>query len=159
MPLPTCSVRALPEHHHLLRRLARALASRPDLAPSVEALIADVTQAETQVNTPTDQRLEALERRVDRLEAEAVLRNETQAVLPERVTRNTAPQHAPADVTRQPRPAVPGKRRSPTPITDILRRQVHDLRAQGWSRDAIAQHLTLGGSTVSKILDAPRPAD
>jgi hypothetical protein len=90
MSLPTCSVRARPEHHHhLLRRLARALASRPDLAPSFEALIADVTQTVTQLNTPTDQRLDDLERRVDRLEAKAVLRNETQAVSQERVTRNT----------------------------------------------------------------------
>jgi hypothetical protein len=44
-------------------------------------------------------------------------------------------------------------------VTDDLRRQAHDLRAQGWSRDAIAQHLTLGGSTVSKILNDPKPAD
>jgi hypothetical protein len=159
MPLPTCSVRARPEHHHLLRRLARALASRPELAPSFEALIVDVTQAVTQVNTPTDQRLDDLERRVDRLEAEAVLRNETQDVLPERVTRNTAQQHTPADVTREPRPAAPGKRRSPTSITDDLRRQVHDLRAKNRSRDSIAAELEIGGATVSKILNAPRPVD
>jgi hypothetical protein len=159
MPLPTCSVRALPEQHQLLRRLARALASRPDLAPLVEALIADVTQAETQVNTPTDQRLDDLELRVDRLEAEAVLRNETQAVLPERVTRNTAPQHTPSNVTREPRSAGPGKRRSPTPITDDLRRQVHERRDGGMTRDTIAAELGISGSTVSRILNDPRPAD
>jgi hypothetical protein len=29
MALPTCSVRALPEHHQLLRQIGRALATQP----------------------------------------------------------------------------------------------------------------------------------
>ena len=56
---------------------------------------------------------------------------------------------------RQPRPLMEGKHRPPTPITDDIRRQVHDLRASGLSRDAIADELKIGGSTVSRILDAP----
>jgi hypothetical protein len=166
MGLPTCSIRALPEHHQLLRRIGRALVTQPELSEPLAALIEGVTQDVTRPSTAWDQRFEDVEQRLARLEAEAVLRSETQAVLPQRDTRNTPPQHSPPAVTRQPapptytprppRPAA-GKRKSPVVVTDDLRRQVHDLRASGMSRDAVAAKLEIGGSTVSRILDAPRP--
>src|SRR4051812_6579001 len=105
MGLPTCSVRALPEHHQLLRRIARALAAQPELSESLEALIEGVTQDVTRQNTACDQRFEDVERRLARLEAEAVLRDETQIVLQQRDTRDTTPQHGPLAVTR-PLPAA-----------------------------------------------------
>jgi hypothetical protein len=51
-----------------------------------------VTRPETAVdqpNTVVDPRFEDLERRIERLEAEAVLRGETQAMLPQRVIHGT----------------------------------------------------------------------
>jgi hypothetical protein len=57
------------------------------------------------------------------------------------------------------KPVTPGKRQSPTTVTDELRRQAHDLRASGQTRDAIAKALQLSGTTVSKIINDPRPAD
>jgi DNA invertase Pin-like site-specific DNA recombinase len=58
---------------------------------------------------------------------------------------------------RQPRPLMAGKRRPPTPITDDIRRQVHDLRADQMTQEAIAKTLGIATSAVSRILDAPRP--
>jgi hypothetical protein len=57
------------------------------------------------------------------------------------------------------RPPATGKRRSPTIITDDIRRRVHDLRAAGWTRDAIAAELQIGGTTVTRIWHQPRPGE
>jgi hypothetical protein len=65
--LPTCSVRALPEHHQLLRRIGRALATQPDLIESLTALIGDVahdvTHDVTRASTAVDERFKDVERR------------------------------------------------------------------------------------------------
>jgi hypothetical protein len=47
-----------------------------------------------------DQRFEDVERRIEWLEAEAVLRGETQAMLPQRDARETPQQHDVPAVTR-----------------------------------------------------------
>jgi hypothetical protein len=86
MPTPTMSLRALPEHHQLIRRMARALMERPELAESLTALIDGATQGvsqdATRPNAALEQRIEAAERRLARLEAEAVSRGEAPDVLP-----------------------------------------------------------------------------
>ena len=72
MVTPTMSLRALPEHHQLIRRMARALIERPDLAASLTALIEGATQGVTQNATrpspAVDQRIEDIERRLEQLE-------------------------------------------------------------------------------------------
>jgi hypothetical protein len=65
--LPTCSVRALPEHHQLLRRIGRALATQPDLIEPLTTLIGDVTHDVThdvtRADTAVDERFKDVERR------------------------------------------------------------------------------------------------
>jgi hypothetical protein len=86
MPTPTMSLRALPEHHQLIRRMARALIERPDLAESLAALIEGATQGvsqdATRQNPAVDQRFEDIERRVEQLERQAVSHGEAPDVLP-----------------------------------------------------------------------------
>jgi hypothetical protein len=86
MPTPTMSLRALPEHHQLIRRMARALIERPDLSESLTALIDGATQGvpqdATRPNAAVDQRLEDIERRLEQIEGQAVLRGEAPDVLP-----------------------------------------------------------------------------
>jgi hypothetical protein len=86
MPTPTMSLRALPEHHQLIRRMARALIERPELAESLTALIEGATQGvpqdATRPNPPVDQRIEDIERRLEQLEGQAVSQGEAPDVLP-----------------------------------------------------------------------------
>jgi hypothetical protein len=86
MPTPTMSLRALPEHHQLIRRMARALIERPELAESLTALIEGATQGvpqdATRPNPPVDQRIEDIERRLEQLEGQAVSHGEAPDVLP-----------------------------------------------------------------------------
>lgn len=86
MPTPTMSLRALPEHHQLIRRMARALIERPDLAELPTALIGGATQAVPQdaprPNPAVDQRFEDIERRLEQVERQTVLRGDEQDVLP-----------------------------------------------------------------------------
>jgi hypothetical protein len=87
MVTPTMSVRALPEHHQLIRRMARALMERPELAESLTALIEgvvqDVTQGVTRPDTSVDQRFEDIEQRIAQIESQGVLRGDTPDVLRE----------------------------------------------------------------------------
>ena len=180
MGLPTCSVRALPEHHQLLRRIGRALATQPELSESLEALIEGVTQDVTRPNTAWDQRFEDVERRLARLEAEAVLRSETQAVIQHRDTRNTAPQHGPPAVTRQrpPReptrrdrpapwraaslPAPDGKRRPPRPWTEPTMLELRRIFDQGRTQADACREMDRLSSVISpkwwKLAEA-KPAE
>jgi hypothetical protein len=86
MPTPTMSLRALPEHHQLIRRMARALIERPDLAEALTALIEGATQGvpqdATRPNPAVDQRIEDIERRLEQLEGQAVSHGEAPDVLP-----------------------------------------------------------------------------
>ena len=84
MPTPTMSLRALPEHHQLIRRMARALMERPDLSASLTALIEGATQGVSQDATrpAVDQRFEDIEWRLDQLEGQAVSHGEASDVLP-----------------------------------------------------------------------------
>jgi hypothetical protein len=86
MVTPTMSLRALPEHHQLIRRMARALIERPDLAEALTALIEGATQGvpqgATRPNPAVDQRFEDIERRVEQLEGQAVSHGEAPDVLP-----------------------------------------------------------------------------
>src|SRR3954467_3108193 len=86
MPTPTMSLRALPEHHQMIRRMARALMERPELAASLTALIDGATQGVPQdVPRPSpgvDQRFEDIERRLEQLEGQAVSHGEAPDVLP-----------------------------------------------------------------------------
>jgi hypothetical protein len=166
MGLPTCSIRALPEHHQLLRRIGRVLVTRPDLSESLKALIDGVTQDVTRTNTAWDQRFEDVERRLTRLEAEAVLRSETHVVLPQRDTRNTVPQHSPPAVTRQPappthtpRPAGPvagdkpsgasGKRRPPRPWTEVDDAELRRIFDQGGTQADACREMDRPSSVIS----------
>jgi hypothetical protein len=130
LPLPTCSVRALPEHHQLLRRMARALMDRPELAASLEALIAGATQGVPQgVTRPdpaADQRFKDVERRHEDLHIlletlqERLARQEKSTMdivalaenINDRVKTLEQPAEAKAAKPRQARPAAAGKRRS-----------------------------------------------
>jgi hypothetical protein len=161
MALPTCSIRALPEHHQLLRRIGRALVTRPKLAESLDALIGGVpqdvtrlvTQDVTRPNTAVDQRFEDIERRLERLEAEAVLDSETQAVLPQRDTRDALPQHTAPAVTRQPRHtssgrgAGGGKKR----LTDEQDRQIAEMLKAGRSYPEIGAAIGRNPLSIRKI--------
>ena len=86
MPTPTMSLRASPEHHQLIRRMARALMERPDLAEPLAALIEDATQGVSQDATrpipAVDQRFEDIERRLEQIERRAVSHDEAPDVLP-----------------------------------------------------------------------------
>jgi hypothetical protein len=86
MPTPTMSLRALPEHHQLIRRMARALIERPDLAETLTALIEGATQGvpqdATRPSPAVDQRFEDIERRLGQIEGRAVSHGETPDVLP-----------------------------------------------------------------------------
>jgi uncharacterized protein YerC len=80
------SLRALPEHHQLIRRMARALIERPDLAESLTALIEGATQGvpqdATRPSPGVDQRFKDIERRLEQVEGQTVLRGEAPDVLP-----------------------------------------------------------------------------
>ena len=60
MPLPTMSVRAPPEHHQLIRDIATALRTRPELA----AVLRDVLQAEHGVTERDTDVLQAFQDRL-----------------------------------------------------------------------------------------------
>ena len=63
-PLPTMSLRCPPEHQALVRDLARALRTRPDLVPAVQALLAEgapALAAASPVLADVVARLEAVE--------------------------------------------------------------------------------------------------
>src|SRR3954453_22532665 len=179
MGLPTCSVRALPEHHQLLRRIARALATQPELSESLEALIGGARQDEKGKNTGWYQRFEDVERRLARLEAEAVLRNETHTVLPQRDTRDTVPQHDPPAVTRQPAPpphmprppraaakdkpsGANGKRRPPRPWTEADDAELRRIFDQGGTQADACREMDRPSSVISpkwwKLAEA-KPAE
>ena len=151
MGLPTCSIRALPEHHQLLRRIGRALVTHPELSESLMALIEGVTQDVTRPNTAADRRFEDVERRLTRLEAEAVLRGETQAVIQQ---RDTVPQHDPPVVTRThtPRPSSPGasgKRRPPRPWTDADDAELRRIFDQGGTQADACRVMDRPSSVIS----------
>jgi hypothetical protein len=179
MGLPTCSIRALPEHHQLLRRIGRALVTRPDLSETLEALIDGVTQDVTRTNTAMDQRFEDVERRLSQLEAEAVLRSETHAVLPQRDTRDTVPQHDAPAVTRQPAPpthtprppraaakdkpsGANGKRRPPRPWTEADDAELRRIFNQGGTQADACREMDRPSSVISpkwwKLAEA-KPAE
>jgi hypothetical protein len=61
MPLPTMSLRAPPEHHQLIRDIATALRTRPELAD----VLHDVLQ--TQHDGVTDRNTDVLQSILDRL--------------------------------------------------------------------------------------------
>jgi hypothetical protein len=86
MPTPTMSLRALPEHHRLIRRMARALMERPDLSASLTALIDGATQGvpqdATRPSPAVDQRFEDIERRIEQIEGRAVSHGEESDVFP-----------------------------------------------------------------------------
>ena len=63
MPLPTMSLRAAPEHHQLIRDIATALRTRPELAD----VLHDVLQ--TQHDGVTDRNTDVLQSILDRLTA------------------------------------------------------------------------------------------
>lgn len=154
MALPTCSVRARPEHHKLLRSIGRALAAQPDLSESLTALIAGVTPNVTRPYTGTDQRFEDIERRLDRLEAATVLRSETQNVLPQRETgdtRDTSPQHAAPTVTRQPPRTAAGqiRRRQPRPWTESDDAELRRIFDQGRTQADACREMDRLSSVVS----------
>jgi hypothetical protein len=155
MALPTFSLRVAPEHQPLVRDIAAALRIRPDLADvlsnalQAEPLPADgMTLRDTDVLQPILDRLTAVEQRLAMIERTPPFRHkETTA----------ASRPDPAD-PREPQRAFSTRRR-PVVMTDDLRRQIYDLRAQGWRYDDIAEHLGVGIGTVGRVLDKPRPAD
>jgi|GEM_PF-6062423 len=64
-PLPTISLRCSPEHQPLIRNIARALRTRPDLASTLAALLAEGTSIPVMpspILTDVVARLEAVER-------------------------------------------------------------------------------------------------
>jgi hypothetical protein len=154
MALPTCSVRARREHHQLLRRIGRALAAQPDLSESLDALIAGVTPDVTRPYTSADQRFEDIERRLERLEATAVLRSETHNVLPQRDTgdtRDTIPQHAAPTVTRQPPRTAAGqiRRRQPRPWTESDDAELRRIFDQGRTQADACREMDRPNSVIS----------
>jgi hypothetical protein len=68
MPLPTMSLRAPPEHHHLIRDIATALRSRPELADALRDVLqsqhACIAPRNTDVLQSILDRLAALERSI-----------------------------------------------------------------------------------------------
>jgi hypothetical protein len=106
MPLPTMSLRAPPEHHQLIRDIATALRTRPELAD----VLRDVLQAQhdvrdTDVLQPIRERLDNAEEFLRRLMAMAENIND-------RVKALERPPEPKAAKPRQSRPAAAGKRRS-----------------------------------------------
>ena len=117
------SLRVAPEHHQLLRDIATALRTRPELADVLRHVLQaqhdGVTVRDTDVSQstldPILDRIAALEEReprIARMEAlEARIATlEEQASMPVTLHLQSEP---PAPRPRTPRPAVAGKRRSP----------------------------------------------
>jgi hypothetical protein len=79
------------------------------------------------------------------------------------VTRSDPATHpegdAPGGQTRLHAAPTPSGRKPPTQITPEIEIEIEDeirrLRGEGWTRDAIAQHLNLGGAVVSRIMNTP----
>lgn len=163
MPLPTISLRVAPEHHRIIRDIAAALRTRPDLIDALRDVLQSphgVTERDTDVLPSIYERLESNAQTSLRIMTFAENINARVKALETQMAEMTATPPRPSQTEpREPRPATAGKRRPPTPITDDIRRRVHDLRNAGSTRDAIAAELAIGGSTVSRILEAPRPAD
>jgi hypothetical protein len=147
---PQLNLRVPLQHHDRVRAVVRLLREAEGFAARLDAAIADASAPLTPgFHEDILARVQALE--------QAVFRSAARIASPD----SDAP-GVPSAMSTTPfaarRPATPGKRRSPTTVTDDLRRSAHDLRAAGFTRDAIAVELGLGGATVSKILTEPRPA-
>src|SRR4051812_41447908 len=115
MPLPTMSLRVAPEHHQLLRDIATALRTRPELADVLRDVLqaqhdSGVTERNTDVLQPFIERLEITRRFTERIMAFAENINERVKAL----ERSAEPKAA---TPRQSRPSSAGKRRSPKGVT------------------------------------------
>ena len=140
---PQLNLRVPLEHHDRVRMVVRLLREAEGFAARLDVVIADASGPLT-LGFREDilARVQALE--------QAVFRSVASGARPD---SGQSARSARADS------GVPGKRRPPTTVTDDLRRSAHDLRAAGLTRDTIAVELGIGGATVSKILNEPRPAD
>jgi BMFP domain-containing protein YqiC len=109
MPLPTMSLRAAPEYHQLIRDIATALRTRPELADALRNVLQSqhsVALRDTDVLQSILDRIAALEEREPRMVRIEALE-----------ARITALEEPPASRPHTPRPSSAGKRRSPKGVT------------------------------------------
>jgi hypothetical protein len=105
MPLPTMSLRAAPEHHQIIRDIATALRTRPELAN----VLRDVLQAQHD-NGVTDRDTNVLQSILDRLAA--LEEREPRMVRIDALEARIAALEERASI-----PAAAGKRRLPKGVT------------------------------------------
>jgi hypothetical protein len=111
MPLPTMSLRAAPEHHQLIRDIATALRTRPELVD----VLRDVLQAQYDSGV-TDRNTDALQPILERL---AITDEFTRRIMAfaenvnDRVKALERSAEPKAAKPRRSRPAASGQRRSP----------------------------------------------
>lgn len=117
MPLPTMSLRAPPEHHQLIRDIATALRTRPELAD----VLRDVLQTQHGVTTErvAERDTDVLQAFQERLMIQSEGLRKIMAFaenIDERV-KALERAEAPQAKTQKPRSTTPGKRRPPKGVT------------------------------------------
>src|SRR5690349_7172335 len=110
MPLPTMSLRAPPEHHQLIRDIATALRTRPELADVLRSVLqtqhTSIAERDTDVLQSILDRIAALEEREPRMVRIEALE-----------ARMAALEEPPAPRPHTPRSSAAGKRRSAKGVT------------------------------------------
>lgn len=157
-PLPTMSLRCLPEHQSLVRDIARQLRTRPGLAAAVGALLAEdaaTVPAPSPAVTDLVARLEAVEHWIAERNA-AVLRPD-EAPTPPTDTATTDGEATKGDTEDAGRlGAVAGPGGAPTgqqPASDANRAAIVRAarKAKGWTQAELADKAGLSLPTVSRL--------
>jgi hypothetical protein len=165
MPLPTMSLRAAPEHHKLIRDLAAALRTRPELADVLRDVLqaqhdtaGRMTERDTAVLQDVVERLSHAEQRIAALEASAPLGSHlvhAQDSGERAVTRGgtTYTMDTPAEPRIPLRPAQPRPKQRPgLQVPEDVQQRVREMRAAGKTRAAIAAELGISTGAVSKYM-------
>jgi DNA-binding NarL/FixJ family response regulator len=140
MPLPTISIRVAPEHQRLIRYIAGALRTRPELADVLHEVL------QSQHEPATDRVTDVLQDLIARLD--------------EHERRLAALENASTQVTDgatgQPRPTPSAKGRPALRVPEDVQRQIRRMKEAGMTRDDIARELGISTGAVSKYWK-PKP--
>jgi membrane-bound lytic murein transglycosylase B len=146
MVLPTMSVRVDPTHHGLIRDIATALRSRPEL-PDV---LRDVLQTQHE-DRVTERDTDVLQRILERLANEEEVSRKIMAFVENLSDRVKVLETATAEHSR---PAATRQRYGRIP--DNIRQKAHQLRQEGRTYKQIATELGIADGTVHGIINKPR---
>jgi len=129
-PLPTMSLRAAPEHHSVLRRIARVIRAHPEIIPDIESILDGAETRDGGATRSGPDRIADVLLRVE--ETETVLQDalrritdmETERLQYGRDTERNTDEAAP-DVSRNAtRPATPGA--ECTDLANAIRGRMRD---------------------------------